>query len=119
MSRVKAIFTDDWPYILEVYRQFLSHPGAEAMNEIVLLIMLEISVGFGDRVSEYRKTGLVEIGCGLAIPSLTLAESGCPDILAIDIDLRGAPTGLGLAASGGARAHSVKDCGGDWEDFNE
>jgi len=86
MSRLKALFTEDWPYILEVYRQFVSRPGAEAINDKVLLVLLEIGVRFGERLSEYRKTGFVEIGCGLAIPSLTLAKLGCSDILAIDID---------------------------------
>ena len=86
MSRLKALFTEDWPYILEVYRQFVSQPGAEAINDKVLLVLLEIGVRFGERLSECRKTGFVEIGCGLAIPSLTLAKVGCSDLLAIDID---------------------------------
>jgi len=86
MSRLKALFTEDWPYILEVYRQFVSQPGAEAINDKVLLVLLEIGVRFGERLSEYRKTGFVEIGCGLAIPSLTLAKLGCSGVLAIDVD---------------------------------
>ena len=108
MSRLKAIFTN-WPYILEIYRQCVSHPGAEAMTDTVLLIMREIGVGFGDRLSEYRKTGFLDIGCGLAIPSLTLAGLGCPDVLAIEIDPKSV-----------SKKETIKEeVGGDWKDFNE
>ena len=86
MSRLQAIFTDDWQYILETYRQFVSHPGAEAIKDKVLLILLEIGVRFGERLSQYQTNGYVEIGCGLAIPSLTLAKLGCSGVLAIDVD---------------------------------
>jgi 2-polyprenyl-3-methyl-5-hydroxy-6-metoxy-1,4-benzoquinol methylase len=86
MSRLKAIFTDDWQYILEVYHKYICPPGDEPVSEKLLLILLEIGVRFGERLSQYQTNGYVEIGCGLAIPSLTLAKLGRSDILAIDID---------------------------------
>jgi len=86
MSRLKAIFGNDWQYILEVYRQAASPPGTEQFEDKLLLILLEISVKFGERLSNYLTSGFVEIGCGMAIPSLTLAKLGRPDVLAIDID---------------------------------
>ena len=86
MSRLKAIFTDDWQHILEVYHKFICPSGSEPVNEKLPLILLEIGVRFGERLSQYQTNGYVEIGCGLAIPSLTLAKLGCSDILAIDID---------------------------------
>ncbi|RKY08975.1 MAG: hypothetical protein DRP65_08395 [Planctomycetota bacterium] len=86
MSRLKAIFPDDWQYILEVYRQAASPPGTEQFEDRLLLILLEISVKFGERLSNYLTSGFVEIGCGMAIPSLTLAKLGRPDVLAIDVD---------------------------------
>jgi len=86
MSRLKAIFTDDWQHILEVYHKFICPPGSDPVNEKLPLILLEIGVRFGERLSQYQTNGYVEIGCGLAIPSLTLAKLGCSDILAIDID---------------------------------
>jgi len=86
MSRFKTVFADDWQYMLEVYRQVASPPGTEQFKDKLLLLLLEISVRFGERLSNYRTNGFVEIGCGLGIPSLTLAKSGCSDVLAIDID---------------------------------
>ena len=86
MSRLKAIFTDDWQYILEVYHKFICPPGSEPVNEKLPLILLEIGVRFGERLSQYQTKGYVEIGCGLAIPSLTLAKLGCSGVLAIDVD---------------------------------
>jgi len=86
MSRLKAIFGNDWQYILEVYRQAASPPGTEQFEDKLLLILLEIGVKFGERLSNYVTSGFVEIGCGMAIPSLTLAKLGRPDVLAIDID---------------------------------
>lgn len=86
MSRLKSIFPDSWQYILEVYRQAASPPGTEQFEDKLLLILLEISVKFGERLSNYVTSGFVEIGCGMAIPSLTLAKLGRPDVLAIDVD---------------------------------
>ena len=86
MSRLKTIFPDHWQYILEVYGRFASSWSTEPVGERLLLILLEIGVRFGERLSNYRKSGFVEIGCGMAIPSLTLAKLGCSDIRAIDID---------------------------------
>ena len=86
MSRLKAIFPDSWRHILEVYRRFICPPGSAPVKEKLPLILLEIGVRFGERLSEYQTSGFVEIGCGMAIPSLTLAELGCSDVLAIDID---------------------------------
>jgi len=86
MSRLKAIFGNDWQSILEIYRQAASPPGAEQFKDKLLLLLLEISVRFGEALSNYQTNGYVEIGCGLAIPSLTLAKLGCSEVLAIDID---------------------------------
>jgi len=86
MSRLKAIFGNDWQYILDVYRQAASPSGAEQFEDKLLLLLLEISVRFGEALSNYQTNGYVEIGCGIAIPSLTLAKLGRPDVLAIDID---------------------------------
>ena len=86
MSRLKAIFPDNWQYILEVYHRFICPPGSKPVNEKLPLILLEIGVRFGERLSQYQTNGFVEIGCGLAIPSLTIAKLGFSDVLAIDID---------------------------------
>jgi len=86
MSRLKAIFKDDWQYLLQVYHKFICPPGSNPVNERLPLILLEIGVRFGERLSQYQTNGYVEIGCGLAIPSLTIAKLGRPDVLAIDVD---------------------------------
>lgn len=86
MSRLKAIFPDSWQYILQVYRRFISPPGSAPVQERLPLILLEISVRFGERLLRFQKSGFVEIGCGMAVPSLTLAKLGCCDLIAIDID---------------------------------
>lgn len=86
MSRLKAIFPEHWQYILDVYRRFICPPGSAPVKERLPLILLEISVRFGERLSKFQTSGFVEIGCGMAIPSLTLAELGCSDITAIDIE---------------------------------
>ena len=86
VSRLKAIFPDDWEYILNVYRGFLSSGGTRKLGEQVLLSLLEIGVRFGERLSRLPLSGFVEIGCGLAIPSLTLTKLGCSNVRSIDID---------------------------------
>lgn len=83
---LKAIFPDDWQYILSVYKGFISSTGSQVANEDLLLILLEIGVKFGQRLSRLKMDGFVEIGCGLAIPSLTLARLGNTGVKAIDID---------------------------------
>jgi hypothetical protein len=86
MSRFKAIFPNDWRHILKVYHKFICPPGSKPVHEKLPLILLEIGVRFGERLSQYQANGYVEIGCGLAVPSLTIAKLGRPDVLAIDID---------------------------------
>ena len=88
MSRLKAIFPDDWQYILKVYKDFMFSSGAKSVNEKLLLMLIEISVKFGERLSKLQMNGYVEIGCGLGIPSLTLAKLNSNRVIAIDIDQR-------------------------------
>jgi len=86
IPRLKAIFPEDWEYLLDVYKDFLSSIGSQVDNENLLLTLLEIGVKFGERLSRLNLNGFVEIGCGLAIPSMTLARLGHTGGKAIDID---------------------------------
>jgi len=86
ISRLKAAFPEDWEYILDVYKGFLSSIGSQVANEDLLLNLLETGVKFGERLSRLNLKGFVEIGCGLAIPSMTLARLGHTGGRAIDID---------------------------------
>jgi hypothetical protein len=88
MSRLKAIFPEHWQYILDVYQRFICPPRSKPVNEKLPFILLEIGVKFGERLSKFQTNGFVEIGCGMAIPSLTLATLGCCDVTAIDIELK-------------------------------
>ena len=84
--RLEAIFPDDWQYILTIYKNFVYSTGARAATEKLLLTLLEVGVRFGERLSRLHPDGFVEIGCGLAIPSLTLAKLGRTGGRAVDID---------------------------------
>lgn len=86
IPRLKAIFPADWQYILNRYKNFLSSAGSQDANETLLLVLLEIGVRFGERLSRLQLNGFVEIGCGLAIPSLTLTKLGHTGGKAIDMD---------------------------------
>jgi len=86
VSRLKAVFPKDWQYILNVYKGFLFCTGSQAANDNLLLALLEIGVKLGEELSGLHANGFVEIGCGLAIPSLTLARVGNPGGKAVDID---------------------------------
>ena len=86
VSRLEAIFPDDWQYILTIYKNFVYSTGARAATEKLLLTLLEVGVRFGERLSRLHPDGFVEIGCGLAIPSLTLAKLGHTRGRAVDID---------------------------------
>lgn len=86
MSRLKAIFPDDWQYILKVYKDFIISSGAKSVNEKLLLMLIEIGVRFGERLSKLQMNGFVEIGCGLGIPSLTIAKLNPNRVIAIDVD---------------------------------
>lgn len=84
--RIKEIFPEDWNYILEIYREFQFSLGCRNIPDEVMLLLLETGVRFGERLSQLPLEGFVEIGCGLAIPSLTLAKLGNNKVRAIDID---------------------------------
>jgi len=86
VSRLEAIFPDDWQSMLNVYKDFIYSTGSQPVTENLLLALLEIGVRFGERLSRLHPDGFVEIGCGLAIPSLTLATSGHTVGRAVDID---------------------------------
>ena len=86
ISRLKAIFPEDWQYILTSYKNFLSSTGSQGATETLLLVLSEIGVKFGERLLRLQLNGFIEIGCGLAIPSLTLAKLGHTGVKAIDID---------------------------------
>ena len=86
ISRLKAIFPEDWEYILSVYKVFVCSTETQNASEELLVALLEIGVRFGEKLSKLLPNGFVEIGCGLAIPSLTLAKLGCTGGKAIDID---------------------------------
>ncbi|RLG28920.1 hypothetical protein DRO03_08600 [Methanosarcinales archaeon] len=86
VSRLEAIFPDDWQSMLNVYKDFIYSTGSQPVTENLLLALLEIGVRFGERLSRLHPDGFVEIGCGLAIPSLTLATSGHIVGRAVDID---------------------------------
>jgi len=86
-SRLRAVFPRDWRYVLDVYKDFLASTGARAVNsEDTLLALLEVGVRFGERISRLHVNGFVEIGCGMAIPSLALARLGHTKGRAIDVD---------------------------------
>jgi len=93
VSRLETIFPDDWQSILNVYKDFIYSTGCSTVNENLLLTLLEVGVRFGERLSRLHPDGSVEIGCGLAIPSLTLAKLGHTEGRAVDID----PTVLSYA----------------------
>jgi len=86
VSRLEMVFPDDWQSMLNVYKDFIYSTGSQPVNENLLLILLEIGVRFGERLSRLHPDGFVEIGCGLAIPSLTLAKLGHTNGRAVDID---------------------------------
>jgi len=86
MSTLKTIFSDDWQYISHVYKNFLRTIGIQTATENLQFALLEIGVKFGKRLSQLKPNRFVEIGCGLAIPSLTLAKLGKRRVKVIDID---------------------------------
>jgi len=84
-SRLKTVFSEDWYQVKEMYMQFLVDSGTDTIKEELLLYLLEVGVKFGERLSQIHSGGFVEIGCGLGIPSLTLARLGNDRGRAIDI----------------------------------
>ena len=84
-SKLKEIFPEDWEYILSVYKGFVCSAETQKVSEELLAALLEIGVRFGERLSKLNLNGFVEIGCGLAVPSFTLAKLGNKG-KAIDID---------------------------------
>lgn len=63
-SRLKVIFPDDWEHILSFYKGFICSDGTQKTDEGLLLTLLEIGVGFGERLSTIDMNGFIEIGCG-------------------------------------------------------
>jgi len=87
-SRLKAVFPDDWQDILQTYMGLLSATGSRFDGEELPLALVEVGVIFGSRLSELALGGFVEIGCGLGIPSLTLAKLGRTGGRAVDVDAK-------------------------------
>jgi hypothetical protein len=86
MTKLRAIFPDDWKHIMNAYKKFVISSGAESASEKLLSNFVEIGVRFGERLAESEPRGFAEIGCGLAIPSLTLARLGIKGGKAFDVD---------------------------------
>ncbi|TFG90127.1 MAG: hypothetical protein E4H16_02385 [Candidatus Atribacteria bacterium] len=88
MLRLKAIFPDDWQYIIAEYRDFVLFSGGKPVKDDLILMMIESGVRFGERLAQLNFNKFTEICCGLAIPSLTLAFLGKTGGKAIDIDTK-------------------------------
>ena len=86
MSKLRTIFPNDWKHIMNTYKGFVASSGAGSTSEKLLFSFVEIGVRFGERLAELKPNGFVEIGCGLAIPSLTLARLGIEGGKAVDVD---------------------------------
>ena len=71
---------------MNAYKKFVASSGAGSASEKLLFSFVEIGVRFGERLAELKPCGFVEIGCGLAIPSLTLARLGVEGGMAADVD---------------------------------
>ena len=85
-SRLEQIFSEKWSEILDIYKTFVQSIGCTNVSENLIFSLVEIGVRFGERISKLRMSGFIEIGCGLAIPSLTLSKLGKANGTAIDID---------------------------------
>jgi len=86
MTKLKAIFPNEWKHIMSVYNSFVKSSGAGSASEKLLSNFVEIGVRFGERLAGLEPQGFVEIGCGLAIPSLTMARLGTEGGKAVDVD---------------------------------
>jgi len=85
-SKLRAVFPDNWQHIVSSYKGFVSAQGMDGVNEQLLLALVEVGVRFGERLSRLPLNGFVEFGCGLGIPSLTLAKLGHTGGKAVDLD---------------------------------
>lgn len=86
MTKLRMIFPGDWKHIMNAYKTFVASSGAGSTSERLLFAFVEVGVRFGERLAELEPQGFVEIGCGLAIPSLTLARLGIEGGKAVDVD---------------------------------
>jgi hypothetical protein len=86
-SKLKKIFSKEWEFILNVYIDYINNQIRQKIDNNKLLKLLEIGVLFGERLAYYNFNYYIEIGCGFAIPSLTLAKLGQKDVLAFDLDM--------------------------------
>jgi len=93
MTKLRTIFPNDWKHIMNAYKTFVASSGAGSASEKLLSNFVEIGVRFGERLAGLEPQGFVEIGCGLAIPSLTLARLGIEGGKAVDVD----PKALSIA----------------------
>jgi len=85
ISKFKQIFKDEWKDIFEIYKNFILSAGAQA-NDNLLLAFLEVGASLGERLFSIPAERFVEIGCGMAIPSLSLVKLGHKNVTAIDIE---------------------------------
>jgi len=86
MTRLRTIFPNDWKHIMNAYKRFVASSGAGSTSERILFAFVEVGVRFGERLAELKPQGFTEIGCGLAIPSLTLSRLGIKGGKAVDVD---------------------------------
>jgi len=85
ISKFKQIFKDEWKDIFKIYKDFSFAAGAQADDKF-LLAFLEVGARLGERLFQIPAGRFVEIGCGMAIPSLSLVKLGHTNVTAIDIE---------------------------------
>ena len=74
--------------MLLVYREWLQDDLSKSVDESQFCELLEADALFGKRIYDGGFSDFLEIGCGLAIPAITVKCLGGGNVGAIDVNLR-------------------------------
>jgi len=85
--KTKTIFPEEWSFFVKNYRNYLNEVGNYEISSYKILDLIEMGVLFGERVFEMSFERYVEIGCGMALPSITISKLGGNNVIAFDIDM--------------------------------
>ena len=85
---MKELFPSESRSMLVVYREWLQGDLGKSVDESRVSELMEADVMLGKRIYDGGFSDFLEIGCGLAIPAITVKRLGGANVRAFDVNLR-------------------------------
>ena len=97
----QKVFRDRWPGMRAFYLDWLRRETGREIPEISVNRLIEADVIAGLQFCRAEFQGFLEIGCGAALPSLTIRSLGRSHVRAFDVNLEMVAKARGMARAAG------------------